>query len=193
MNGTGSSSGGTTTSGTASSGQAGSSMGSTTNTAAGNGSAATTGGASGPASMGTLVSTGSSGAGGSTGSTTNTAAGNGGTATSGGVNGTGAASNSSGTPTSTASNTGNGGATSRTFSASSNYQLNRLVQIGPGNTFIPPSVANLAGTMAVIQNTLDNQLIQNRTTINAVLATRDMLRSMAINSALSRLPPNFGR
>lgn len=75
-----------------------------------------------------------------------------------------------------------------------NYQPIQVVQIGPRNTFTPPSAPNLrSGTMAVIQNTLDNQLIRNMTIINATLATRELLRSTALSSALSRIPANFGR
>lgn len=75
-----------------------------------------------------------------------------------------------------------------------NYQNIQVVQIGPGNTFTPPSAMNLSsGTLAVIQNTLDNQVIRNMTIINATLATRELLRSMALSTALSRIPANFGR
>lgn len=78
--------------------------------------------------------------------------------------------------------------------APENYQPIQVIQIGPGNTFTPPSATNLpSGTMAVIQNTLDNQVIRNMTIINATLASRELIRSMALNSILNRIPANFGR
>lgn len=78
--------------------------------------------------------------------------------------------------------------------APENYQPIQVIQIGPGNTFTPSSATNLpSGTMAVIQNTLDNQVIRNMTIINATLASRELIRSMALNSILNRIPANFGR
>jgi hypothetical protein len=98
-------------------------------------------------------------------------------------------------PTATAAPIAAAPASSTLVAQTQNYQPIQVIQIGPGNTFtLPNNMTNLnSGMMAVIQNTLDNQVIRNMTIINATLATQEMIRSMAINSALSRIAPNFGR
>lgn len=57
-----------------------------------------------------------------------------------------------------------------------------LVQNGAGNGFAAQVGANLGGT--VIQNTLNNQKIQNVTTINATVNSAQMMRAMSVQSAV---------
>lgn len=57
-----------------------------------------------------------------------------------------------------------------------------LIQNGPGNSVSAQLGANLAGT--IIQNTLNDQNIQNITTINASLNSGQLMRSMAVQSAV---------
>lgn len=63
-----------------------------------------------------------------------------------------------------------------------------IVQNGAGNHFIPTSLADLpSNVMTLVQNTLDNQTIANLNIINATVASRDLLRSMAITSSLKEM------
>jgi hypothetical protein len=57
-----------------------------------------------------------------------------------------------------------------------------VIQNGPGNNFAAQIGPNMVGT--VIQNTLDNQKIQNVTTINASVNSMQVLRSMSVQSAV---------
>ncbi|KXB32692.1 hypothetical protein AT959_00370 [Dechloromonas denitrificans] len=57
-----------------------------------------------------------------------------------------------------------------------------LVQNGAGNGIAAQVGANLGGT--VIQNTLNNQTIQNVTTINATVNSAQMMRAMSVQSAV---------
>lgn len=57
-----------------------------------------------------------------------------------------------------------------------------VVQNGAGNGFAAQVGANLGGT--VIQNTLNNQTIQNVTTINATVNSAQMMRAMSVQSAV---------
>jgi hypothetical protein len=57
-----------------------------------------------------------------------------------------------------------------------------VIQNGPGNNFTAQVGPNMAGT--VIQNTLNNQKIQNVTTINASVNSAQVLRSMSVQSAV---------
>lgn len=57
-----------------------------------------------------------------------------------------------------------------------------VIKIGPGNTFPIQLAPELAGT--VIQNSMDGQRIQTITTINAAVNSAQVLRSMALQSAI---------
>ena len=57
-----------------------------------------------------------------------------------------------------------------------------LLQNGSGNTFVTPTIAPLAAT--VIQNTLNNQTIQNLTTINASANSPQLLRNNFLQSLI---------
>lgn len=59
-----------------------------------------------------------------------------------------------------------------------------VIQNGPGNAFAAQAGANLAGT--VIQNTLNDQKIQNVTTINAAVNSAQVLRAMSVQSAIQQ-------
>lgn len=70
-----------------------------------------------------------------------------------------------------------------TLSADSANQL-RLVQNGAGGTFnVQLGSSALGGT--VIQNSLNNQLINNATIINASVSAKGMLQTMNFQSSLS--------
>ena len=57
-----------------------------------------------------------------------------------------------------------------------------LLQNGSGNTFVTPTITPLAAT--VIQNTLNNQSIQNLTTINASANSLQLLRNNSLQSLI---------
>jgi hypothetical protein len=57
-----------------------------------------------------------------------------------------------------------------------------LIQNGPGNTVSARIGPDLAGT--IIQNALNDQKIQNITTITASLNSGQLMRSMAVQSAV---------
>ena len=58
-----------------------------------------------------------------------------------------------------------------------------LIQNGPGNTFLATPSAASVGT--VIQNTLNNQKIQNVTSINAVVNSAQVFRGLSLQTTLS--------
>ena len=60
-----------------------------------------------------------------------------------------------------------------------------IIQNGAGNHFISSNLVDLpSNVMTLVQNTLDNQTIANLNIINATVASRDLLRSMALASTL---------
>jgi hypothetical protein len=60
-----------------------------------------------------------------------------------------------------------------------------LIQNGGGNVMTnPPS--SLPALMTVIQNSLDNQAIQNQTVINATVSALSLARSLALGNAVSQ-------
>lgn len=73
------------------------------------------------------------------------------------------------------------GVASQMSSAGSAEALS-VIQSGTGNNYAPQVGSNVAGT--VIQNTLNNQKIQNVTTINAAVNSAQLLRSMSVQSAV---------
>lgn len=62
-----------------------------------------------------------------------------------------------------------------------------VIQNGSGNTFAAQA-ANVAGNLAgtVIQNTLNDQRIQNVTTINAAVNSAQVLRALSVQSAIQQ-------
>ena len=58
-----------------------------------------------------------------------------------------------------------------------------LIQNGPGNTFLATPSASSIGT--VIQNTLNNQKIQNVTAVNAVVNSAQIFKGLSLQSTLS--------
>ena len=73
-----------------------------------------------------------------------------------------------------------------TASPVSNLNL-QVLQNGPNNNFAPPSEISLpSGAVTLIQNSLDNQVIRNVTTINATVAFNNLVGSQAIDSALDQ-------
>ncbi len=61
-----------------------------------------------------------------------------------------------------------------------------LVQNGPGNSFVPTNAGSntLPGGQTFVQNTLDRQLIQNLTMINAAVKNLDLFRKMNLSSVV---------
>lgn len=74
-----------------------------------------------------------------------------------------------------------GGAAGQAAATMAAAQTLTVIQNGPGNTFVPGSVAT-NGT--VIQNTLNGQTIENRTVINASVNSMQALRSLSLQSAV---------
>ena len=63
-----------------------------------------------------------------------------------------------------------------------------LTQNGSGNTFTLPGSQDLQlPGIALIQNTLDNQVISNVTVINASITSRNFLQSLAIQYSLNQM------
>lgn len=58
-----------------------------------------------------------------------------------------------------------------------------LIQIGPGNTFQPGTLSP-SSVASVIQNTLNNQKIQNVTTISATVNSLEVLKGLSLQSSL---------
>jgi hypothetical protein len=74
------------------------------------------------------------------------------------------------------------------IAGATNLAAMNIVQNGAGNAFIPASLSNLpSNVMTLVQNTLDNQTISNLNIINATVTSRDLLRSMAINSSVQEM------
>ena len=59
------------------------------------------------------------------------------------------------------------------------------IQTGSGNT-LPHGMSSLPTLVTTIQNSLDNQSIQNQTVINATVAALSLARSLALGDALSQ-------
>ena len=59
-----------------------------------------------------------------------------------------------------------------------------VIQSGAGNTFVLPQSLNSLTT--VIQNTVDNQIIRNMTTINATVINQALARSMELTASLNQ-------
>ena len=59
-----------------------------------------------------------------------------------------------------------------------------VIQNGTGNTFVLPQSLNSLTT--VIQNTIDNQMIRNMTTINATVINQALARSMELTASLNQ-------
>ncbi len=59
-----------------------------------------------------------------------------------------------------------------------------IIQNGVGNTFVLPQSLNSLTT--VIQNTVDNQIIRNMTTINATVINQALARSMELTASLNQ-------
>jgi hypothetical protein len=70
--------------------------------------------------------------------------------------------------------------------ALSNSALN-LIQLGGNNTFSPNSISGnlIPGGLTVIQNSLDRQLIQNMTVINAAVTNLNLFRNMNLTSMIN--------
>jgi hypothetical protein len=85
---------------------------------------------------------------------------------------------------------GTGANTTPTLQVSSQMGNNglRVVQIGPqgSNTFQPSttSISGLPGSVTVIQNTLNHQVITNSTVINAALANMGLFQNLNLAAAL---------
>lgn len=60
-----------------------------------------------------------------------------------------------------------------------------LIQTGGGNT-MPPGASSLPALMTVMQNSLDNQRIQNQTVMNATVSALSWARSLALGNALTQ-------
>ncbi|HLZ34849.1 MAG TPA: hypothetical protein VKP13_12595 [Nitrospira sp.] len=60
-----------------------------------------------------------------------------------------------------------------------------LIQTGGGNA-VTPGMSSLPTLMTVIQNSLDNQRIQNQTVINSTVAALSWARSLALGHELSQ-------
>lgn len=61
----------------------------------------------------------------------------------------------------------------------------QLIQNGPGNTFTLPATAS-PSYLTVIQNTLDNQTINNLTVINATVPALSLFRTMDMTSSVNQ-------
>ena len=69
-----------------------------------------------------------------------------------------------------------------------NFIPTQIVQNGPGNTYVPPVTSSLPPAVTtLIQNTLDNQVIRNMTIINATIANRQLLASLALSARLDQV------
>lgn len=61
----------------------------------------------------------------------------------------------------------------------------KLIQTGGGNTALP-GMSSLSPVMTVMQNSLDNQTIQQQTVMNATVAALGWARSLALGNALTQ-------
>ena len=59
-----------------------------------------------------------------------------------------------------------------------------LVQSGAGNVFLPGAISSSAAGTTIIQNSLDGQKIQTMTTIDAVVNSTGILRSINLQSSM---------
>lgn len=66
-----------------------------------------------------------------------------------------------------------------------------VIQNGAGNTFTLPLSLNSLTT--VIQNTVDNQIIRNMTTLNATIVNQALSRAMEITSSINQAVANSVR
>jgi hypothetical protein len=73
-----------------------------------------------------------------------------------------------------------------TRQALSNAQFGSVtvIQNGAGNTFVLPQ--SLSSISTIIQNSVNDQVIQNLTTLNVTLAARQAAAQMSLNSALNQ-------
>ena len=77
---------------------------------------------------------------------------------------------------------GTGGGAPQVTAANAAAGALGVIQNGSGNSFTAQVGSNLAGT--VVQNTLNNQTIQNVTTVNATVNSAQLFRSMSVQSAV---------
>jgi hypothetical protein len=59
-----------------------------------------------------------------------------------------------------------------------------IIQNGPGNTVDPSAIGKVGSGATVIQNTLNNQNIQNLTTLNATVNTLSTFKNLNIQSTI---------
>ncbi len=69
-----------------------------------------------------------------------------------------------------------------------NFIPSQIIQNGPGNTYIPP-VPLPSNVMTVIQNSLNNQVINHMTIINATIASTQLINAMNMASTLRQALP----
>lgn len=70
-------------------------------------------------------------------------------------------------------------------------QTVNVIQNGTGNTFLLPQSLNSLTT--VIQNTVDNQIIRNMTTINATVINQALARAMELTTSINQAIANSVR
>lgn len=70
-------------------------------------------------------------------------------------------------------------------------QTVNVIQNGTGNTFLLPQSLNSLTT--VIQNTIDNQMIRNMTTINATVINQALARAMELTASINQAIANSVR
>ena len=70
-------------------------------------------------------------------------------------------------------------------------QTVNVIQNGTGNTFLLPQSLNSLAT--VIQNTVDNQIIRNMTTINATVINQALARAMELTTSINQAIANSVR
>ena len=70
-------------------------------------------------------------------------------------------------------------------------QTVNVIQNGTGNTFLLPQSLNSLTT--VIQNTVDNQIIRNMTTINATVINQALARAMELTTSINQSIANSVR
>ena len=87
-------------------------------------------------------------------------------------------------PAATPATQGNASASMAPQQISDLGQTITIIQNGVGNTFVLPQSLNSLTT--VIQNTVDNQIIRNMTTINATVINQALARSMELTASLNQ-------
>jgi hypothetical protein len=89
----------------------------------------------------------------------------------------------------TVSRLGGAGGLQQSASATPVSYAGKLIQIGPAgsNYFDPGKVTSniLPGGFTVIQNTLNNQIVKNITTINASVTNMNLFRNMNLTTSIS--------